>query len=136
MLAKGIIWHQDVFASEVCEHAVRPVKHRGSHKNKAVLAQVYAVTGFYNFEVPVFMIVFGNTLSSFFRNNNRSIGNMLHHCWKSTRVVCLSMVGYNVIYLFDIDYLINVIDQFLRIWSPDCIYKSDLFIDYKICIVC
>src|SRR5665811_2204366 len=94
MLAKGIIWHQDVFACEICEHAVRPVKHRGSHKNKAVLAQAYAVTGFYNFEIPVFMIVPGNTLSSFFRNNNRSIGNMLHDRRESTRVVCLSTVSY------------------------------------------
>ncbi len=57
MLAEGIIGKQKVSAFNICEHAVRPVQHRGFHKDKLVFACLQCVTRLYLIESPVLVMM-------------------------------------------------------------------------------
>jgi len=55
VLAKSVVAEEDVFAREIAEHAVRPVKHRGLYEGQLFSAQTEPVSGFYGNEIPVFV---------------------------------------------------------------------------------
>ena len=136
MLAKGIVAEEDVVPGHIGSHAVGPVKHPHLHKDQFLaVAQIQFIPGFHHFEVPIFMVLTLQGFYSVFGTVDRCIGNVLHQFRQCTAVIYFPVIGNDVIYFFQIDFLGQILHEFFGKGEPDRVNEDGLFLLDQIGIV-
>jgi len=135
VLAEGVVGHEQVFARQVGEHAVGPVKHRRLDEDQFVLPDGNAVARLDGPELPGPVVVPLDALHAPLGHDELGVGRILQDERKSPRVVGLGMVGDDDVDLRRVDDGLDVLEPLLFEGGPDRVDKNGFLVPDEVGIV-
>jgi len=135
MLAEGVVWHQDGVASQIGEHAVRPVEEARFDKDQLPGPEVDAVASVHDLVLPWLVIVPRETVNAHLGDNQLGIGCLVQDGAQTAGVIGFGMVGDHIVDASRVDDLAHVGQELVRERLPDRIDQGDLLVDDQVGVV-
>ena len=135
VLTETVVAEEDVFAGHISEHRIRPMEHSGFDEDELAVAQVQGIAGLDVDEVPILVIEAAQDGFPFLGAVNRRIRDFPHQCRQSAAVVVFIVVHDDIVDVFEVDFLLQVSDEFVVKGFPDRIHEDRLFIADQVGVV-